>query len=147
MTMCITFEMILSVMPQNPGISFGVTTIALFCGIAPVFFVHPGKNANIIMILSFSLICAVLLLVTCSNKTKNKKNCTEQNSLTQKISAVFVNTKAAEIFLFYFPFKHIFQKILFIQSFPVPFYIISVDPSVMIVVITVIAVKICPVFT
>lgn len=69
MTMCITFEMIMSVLPKNPGISFGVTTLALFVGFVPSFFVEPGIIAKNILVITFSIICAVLLFFTCNNKT------------------------------------------------------------------------------
>ncbi len=68
MTMCITFEMILSVLPQNPGIAFGVTTFALFAGYAPVFFVSLTTKTNIILVTVLSAICALLLFLTCNNR-------------------------------------------------------------------------------
>lgn len=69
MTMCITFEMLLSVLPKNPGLSFGITTLALFLGSAPVFFVQPGKTAGTVMIIVFSVACALMIFFTCTNKT------------------------------------------------------------------------------
>lgn len=69
MTMCITFEMILSVIPKFPGIGFGVTTLALFVGCVPSFFDNPGRRTNIILVVVLSLCCAVLLFCTCNNKT------------------------------------------------------------------------------
>ena len=77
MTMCITFEMILSVLPENPGLSFGITTLALFLGIAPVFFVRPEKTACTVMVIVFSLLCALMILFTCKNNTS--KNIAHNN--------------------------------------------------------------------
>lgn len=74
MTMSITFEMILSVLPQNPGISFGMTTIALFIGITPVFFVSFTNSVNIALVVILSLICAVLLHFFCNDKTNKKSS-------------------------------------------------------------------------
>ncbi len=68
MTMCITFAMILSVLPKNPGMSFGITTIALFMGIVPIFFVRFGTVVNIGIIIVFSLLCSVLLYFFCNDK-------------------------------------------------------------------------------
>lgn len=74
MTMCITFEMILSVLPENPGLAFGTTTCALFIGSAPVFFVQPEKKTGIVLIIIFSILCSSLIYFTCNNNTKNKSD-------------------------------------------------------------------------
>ena len=63
MTMSITFGMLLSVMGENPGLAFGVTTMALAFGLLPVFFVKIGRAANIVIVIAGSLICAGLMYV------------------------------------------------------------------------------------
>jgi len=68
MTMCITFEMALSVLPKNPGLAFGVTTIGLFAGFAPIFFYRPGNLANIILVVVFSIFSSILLGISCERK-------------------------------------------------------------------------------
>lgn len=72
MTMCITFAMILSVLPKNPGISFGITTIALFIGIVIPLFVHFNNVINAILIIVCSIICGILLFLSCNNKRPGK---------------------------------------------------------------------------
>ena len=64
MTMSITFEMCLSVLPGNPGLAFGVTTAALFFGLTPPFFFGFGLLTNAILIIVFSLLCCFLLRKT-----------------------------------------------------------------------------------
>ena len=64
MTMSITFGMLLSVMGENPGLAFGVTTMALGLGIMPVFFVNVSRGANIVIVIAGSIFCAFLMLIT-----------------------------------------------------------------------------------
>jgi hypothetical protein len=62
MTMSITLAIIVSVLKNNPGLSFGITTIGLFIGTAPIFFVKtPNILYNSIMIVVLSIICSFLL--------------------------------------------------------------------------------------
>ena len=61
MTMSITFGMVLSVMGDNPGLAFGVTTMALAVGILPTFFLNIGRTANIVIVIAGSIICALLM--------------------------------------------------------------------------------------
>lgn len=67
-TMSLTFGMLLSVMNDNPGLAFGVTTTALAFGVIPKFFVNFDKIINIIIIVVGSLICAVLMYKTLKKK-------------------------------------------------------------------------------
>ena len=56
MTMSITLAMLISILPRNPGLAFGLTTIALACGTFPIFFIAITDtliNTLIILILSF----------------------------------------------------------------------------------------------
>lgn len=94
MTMCITFEMILSVLPKNPGLSFGITTFALFCGVVPVFLVHPGKLNNIILIVILSVLCSFLLgFFCCDRKYSGNRLCTEPDCYEGGRNEVIVNDK------------------------------------------------------
>jgi len=64
MTMAITLGILVSVLPESPGIAFGWTTIGLFLGTAPTFFFKfTTLKANIVMIGVLSLLCFVLMLL------------------------------------------------------------------------------------
>lgn len=61
-TMSITFGMLLSIIKGNPGLAFGVTTLALFTGIVPVLFYGTfGNVINGILVAVFSIGCAICL--------------------------------------------------------------------------------------
>ena len=64
MTMSITFEMALSILPRNPGLAFGVTTIGLFAGTLPAFFVQFSSVVNIVLVIVLSVLCFVILYRT-----------------------------------------------------------------------------------
>lgn len=55
MTMSITLALIVSVLPSNPGLAFGFTTIGLFLGTVPTFFAKVS---------SFAASCAVIVPLT-----------------------------------------------------------------------------------
>lgn len=56
LTMSITFGMLLSVIKNNPGLAFGVTTLALFIGMLPVvLFGTFGTTINSILVVILSL--------------------------------------------------------------------------------------------
>ena len=62
MTMSITLGIIVSILKKSPGLSFGLTTIGLFLGTAPIFFVKiTNVLYNIIMIICMSILCSILL--------------------------------------------------------------------------------------
>ena len=62
MTMAITLGMLASIFRKNPGLAFGFTTIGLFLGTVPIFFVKVTTlTNNIILIVISSLICSLLL--------------------------------------------------------------------------------------
>lgn len=64
MTMAITLGILVSVMPEAPGLAFGWTTIGLFMGSAPVFFFKLlTTKAECVMILMLSLICLALMVI------------------------------------------------------------------------------------
>lgn len=61
MTMAITLGMLASVFKKNPGLAFGYTTIGLFLGTTPIFFIKIySLSINIILIVISSLICSIL---------------------------------------------------------------------------------------
>ncbi len=65
MTMSITFGMILSIMPQAPGLAFGITTVGLFVGCIPMFaFGTFSEIVNVILVSVLSVICFFALLKT-----------------------------------------------------------------------------------
>lgn len=61
MTMAITLGIIVSKLKKKPGLAFGLTTIGLFLGTAPIFFIKLYMIGNIIVIVVASILCAVLL--------------------------------------------------------------------------------------
>ena len=62
MTMAITLGMVASIFRKNPGLAFGYTTIGLFLGTLPIFFVKVTTlTNNIVLIVISSLICSLLL--------------------------------------------------------------------------------------
>lgn len=62
MTMSITLGILVSLLKKHPGLAFGHTTIGLFLGTAPIFFIKiPSTLVNIIMIAVLSIVCSVTL--------------------------------------------------------------------------------------
>lgn len=62
MTMAITLGILVSVLKKHPGLAFGFTTIGLFLGTVPIFFIKLTMELNIIFIVVMSLICTFILL-------------------------------------------------------------------------------------
>ena len=68
MTMSVTLAVLVSVLKKTPGLAFGLTTIGLFVGSAPVFFIRfTSFAANCILIAVLTCIC-LLLTVTVMRK-------------------------------------------------------------------------------
>ena len=61
MTMSITLAILVSVLKNTPGLAFGITTISLFLGTAPIFFITISSIANLLMIIIMSIVCSLLL--------------------------------------------------------------------------------------
>ena len=61
MTMAITLGILVSKLKKTPGLAFGLTTIGLFLGSTPAFFIKLDMISNIIMIIVMSIVCAFLL--------------------------------------------------------------------------------------
>lgn len=62
MTMSITLAVLTSVLKNTPGLAFGLTTIGLFLGTVPMFFVKiTNQFFNNILLIILSLICTLIL--------------------------------------------------------------------------------------
>ena len=58
MTMSVTLALLVSVLPGAPGLAFGLTTIGLFLGTAPIFFFKfTTVAANCVMIAALTAVC------------------------------------------------------------------------------------------
>lgn len=64
LTMSITFGILLSAIPNSPGLAFGVTTIGLFIGILPAFFIPLTPIINNILIVLLSILSSIGLSKT-----------------------------------------------------------------------------------
>ena len=74
MTMPITLAILVSVLKKTPGLAFGLTTIGLFLGTIPIFFVKiTDRLFNFGLITTMSLICCLILLLVLA-KEKEAKN-------------------------------------------------------------------------
>ena len=64
MTMSVTLALLVSVLPRTPGLAFGLTTIGLFLGTAPIFFFKlTTVRANGIMIGVLTAVCLLAMQV------------------------------------------------------------------------------------
>ena len=72
MTMSITFAMCLSILRNNPGLAFGITTAGLFLGLLPAFFIQFDLTVNAVLITVLSLLCFFLLRVSLSDAGEEK---------------------------------------------------------------------------
>ena len=61
MTMSITLGILVSKLKESPGLAFGLTTIGLFLGSIPAFFIKFNTITNIIMIIVMSVLCTFAL--------------------------------------------------------------------------------------
>lgn len=62
MTMSITLAVLTSVLKKTPGLAFGLTTIGLFLGTAPIFFIKiTNQLFNNILLVILSLLCTIIL--------------------------------------------------------------------------------------
>ena len=63
MSMSVTLCAVASVLPLNPGLAFGITTLALLCGNVPTFFIAAKHTALIFASLTvFSTVCLCYIL-------------------------------------------------------------------------------------
>ena len=73
MTMAITLAILVSVLKEKPGLAFGFTTIGLFLGTFPIFFIKiTNEVLNIGMIVASSLLCTFILLRILSKGEKDE---------------------------------------------------------------------------
>ena len=66
MTMPVTVAILVSVFPKQPGFAFGLTTLGLFLGVAPAFFIRPETllaHQIVVVILTAMALPAVLLCI------------------------------------------------------------------------------------
>ena len=74
MTMSITLAILVSVLKNNPGLAFGLTTIGLFLGTAPIFFIEIANSYfNLALIVALSLLCTSILLTILRKEEKDDK--------------------------------------------------------------------------
>lgn len=72
MTMAITLALIVSCLQTLPGVAFGFTTLGLFLGTVPLFFVRiRSVTVNCIIISILSVVCAVILYAISAKRTTN----------------------------------------------------------------------------
>ena len=63
MTMAITLGILVSTLKKTPGLAFGLTTIGLFLGTAPIFFFKfTTVLSNCILITILTVICLIMAL-------------------------------------------------------------------------------------
>ena len=73
MTMAITLGILVSVLPETPGLAFGWTTIGLFIGTAPIFFFKfTTTAANCIMIAVLTVVSIGFLWIIISGDKENE---------------------------------------------------------------------------
>ena len=93
MTMAITLAVLVSVLPRTPGLAFGWTTIGLFIGTAPVFFIRLSTFlSNCIMIATLSALCLVFIYTIIRKDSED-----EQIHLASGRSIIGRGSKAPDI--------------------------------------------------
>lgn len=64
MTMSVTLALLVSVLPERPGLAFGLTTTGLFLGTAPIFFFKfTTVTSNCVMIAVLTVVCLGIMAV------------------------------------------------------------------------------------
>lgn len=64
MTMAVTLGLLTSALKNAPGLAFGLTTVGLFLGTVPVFFIRIKTGLiNSIMITTLSIICCIMAFI------------------------------------------------------------------------------------
>lgn len=72
MTMAITFGMALCSLEENPGLAFGVTTLALFLSTLPPMFYRPSIDTACVLVVVLSVFCSIVLFATLKMKKNTK---------------------------------------------------------------------------
>lgn len=74
MTMSITLAILVSVLKNAPGLAFGLTTIGLFFGAAPIFFFKfTTVRANCILISILTVLCLIAMQIIIRKDEKNER--------------------------------------------------------------------------
>ena len=74
MTMAITLALLVSVLKKAPGLAFGLTTIGLFLGSIPIFFVKlENLFTNCILIITATIICYFILTKIIKKEPKHAR--------------------------------------------------------------------------
>lgn len=75
MTMPVTLALIVSCLQRYPGVSFGFTTLGLFWGSVPVFFIRVQSVFwNCVMLAALTAVCTLFLLILCAKPTARKES-------------------------------------------------------------------------
>lgn len=68
MTMPVTIAMLVSLFPKQPCFAFGITTVALFVGTFPAFFIRPSSLLGHQITVLILIIIATLVILICLEK-------------------------------------------------------------------------------
>ncbi len=72
MTMAITLGILVSALKKTPGLAFGLTTIGLFLGTAPIFFVKLHSfESSCLLITSLTIVCLLIVLRIIPKEAEN----------------------------------------------------------------------------
>lgn len=75
MTMSVTLAILVSVLPDTPGLAFGLTTIGLFLGSVPVFFFKiKDITLNCIMLSIMTVVCIACLTISLGRDVTNERS-------------------------------------------------------------------------
>lgn len=69
MTMPITLCTMASVLKHNPGLTFGLTTLALLCGSIPTYFISVSPVSARILVISFTLLSAFCTFISIKKRS------------------------------------------------------------------------------
>lgn len=72
MTMSITLALLVSVLKNTPGLAFGLTTIGLFLGTVPIFFVKFSTRINSLIIIILTIVCLIIMLKLLRKEKQNE---------------------------------------------------------------------------
>ncbi len=76
MTMTLTVGIIASKIPRMPGLAFGITTVALFLGVFPAFFIRPDTLIEHQLVSGIlNIIALICLLMSIKSNSKKREGC------------------------------------------------------------------------
>ena len=74
MTMSVTLAVLVSVLPRSPGLAFGFTTIGLFLGTVPVFFLKiTSLAANCVMLAALTAVCLLCFAISIRKDERHER--------------------------------------------------------------------------